>query len=128
MAADYVKVRAQHAGKKGPTLVTLVEARANAFKADWKHYTPPVPTFIGRREFRNVDLAELAKFIDWGPFFQAWELRPVSRYPGGSGGRRGGAQRPCRGARDAGRKIIEGRWLTANGGIGLFPAASVNRR
>jgi 5-methyltetrahydrofolate--homocysteine methyltransferase len=74
VAADYEKVRAQHAAKKGPTLISLEAARANAFKADWLHYTPPVPTFVGRREFRNVDLAELARYIDWGPFFQAWEL------------------------------------------------------
>ena len=74
VAADYEKVRAQHASKKGPKLVTLAAARANAFATDWTAYVPPVPTFVGRREFRNVDLAEIAKFIDWGPFFQAWEL------------------------------------------------------
>ena len=64
----------QHAGKKGPTLIPLAAARANAFKADWAHYAPPVPTFIGRREIRNVDLRELAPLIDWAPFFQTWEL------------------------------------------------------
>ena len=74
VAADYEKVRVQHAAKKGPTLVPLAAARANAFKADWAHYAPPVPMALGRREFRNVDLAELAQYIDWGPFFQAWEL------------------------------------------------------
>jgi 5-methyltetrahydrofolate--homocysteine methyltransferase len=74
VAADYEKVRAQHAGKKGPPLISLAAARANAFRADWTHYAPPVPMALGRREFRNVDLGELAKLIDWGPFFQAWEL------------------------------------------------------
>ena len=72
VAADYEKARVLHAGKKGPKLVTLAAARANAFAADWDKYLPPVPTFVGRREFRNVDLAEVAKHIDWGPFFQAW--------------------------------------------------------
>ncbi len=74
VAADYEKIRVQHAGKKGPTLITLAAARANAFATDWKAYAPPVPRAPGRREFRNVDLAEIARFIDWGPFFQAWEL------------------------------------------------------
>ncbi len=57
VAADYDKIRAQHAGKKGPTLMSLAAARANAFSADWTRYAPPVPTLVGRREFRNVDLA-----------------------------------------------------------------------
>jgi 5-methyltetrahydrofolate--homocysteine methyltransferase len=125
VAADYDKVRAQHAGKKGPTLIPLADARANAFKADWAHYQPPVPTFIGRREFRNVDLAELAKHIDWGPFFQAWELSgpfpailtdPIV----------GEAARNVHADGQAMLKqIIEGRWLTANGVVALLPANAV---
>ncbi len=74
VAADYERIRAQHAAKKGPALITLEAARANAFRADWAHYRPPVPTFVGRREFRNLDLRELVPLIDWGPFFQTWEL------------------------------------------------------
>ena len=46
---------------------------------DWAGYTPPKPKFIGRRVFRNYDLAELAACIDWGPFFQTWDL--AGRYP-----------------------------------------------
>ena len=102
VAADYEKVRVQHAGKKGPTLVSLPAARANAFRVDWAHYAPPVPMALGRREFRNVDLGEIAKCIDWGPFFQAWELS--GPYPGHSRRprrRRSGAQRVCRRAGDA---------------------------
>ena len=44
VAADYEKIRVQHASKKGPTLIPLAAARANAFRADWAHYAPPVPT------------------------------------------------------------------------------------
>src|SRR5689334_7666130 len=74
VASDYATIRAQHAGKRGPKLVTLEQARANAFAADWSSYEPPVPTFLGHRVLRDVPLAEIAGVIDWGPFFQAWEL------------------------------------------------------
>ncbi len=125
VAADYEKVRAQHAAKKGPTLVPLEVARANAFKADWTHYAPPVPMAIGRREIRNVDLAEIAQCIDWGPFFQAWELSgpfpailddPVV----------GEAARGVYAEGQAMLKdIVAGRWLTANGAVAIMPANSV---
>ena len=125
VAADYEKVRAQHAGKKGPALVSLAAARANAFKADWAHYVPPVPTFIGRREFRNVDLAEIARCIDWGPFFQAWELS--GPFPAIlDDAVVGEAARSVYAEGHAMLKdIIAGRWLTANGVILLLPANAV---
>ncbi len=125
VAADYDKVRAQHAGKKGPTLVSLAAARANAFKADWAHYTPPVPTFIGRREFRNVDLAAIARCIDWGPFFQAWELS--GPFPAIlDDAVVGEAARSLHAEGQAMLKsIIAGRWLTANGVVALLPANAV---
>ena len=53
-------------------LIPIGAARANAYRTDWALYVPPVPTFIGRRPFRNVDLKLLVPFIDWSPFFQAW--------------------------------------------------------
>jgi len=125
VAADYDRIRAQHAGRKGPALVSLEAARANAFRADWTHYAPPVPTFLGRREFRNVDLGLLARFIDWGPFFQAWELSgpfpailddPVVGEVARAVHAEGQAML---------RRIVEGRWLTANGAVLLLPANSV---
>ena len=64
--ADYARVREQHANKKATPLVTLAAARANKTPIDWAAYAPPRPKFIGRREFRNYDLAELAACIDWG--------------------------------------------------------------
>ena len=125
VAADYETVRRQHAGKKGPKLVTLAAARANAFATDWTAYRPPVPTFIGRREFRNVDLAEIAKFIDWGPFFQAWELS--GPYPAilddaivGEAARNVLAE-----GKAMLQQIIAGRWLVANGVVALLPANAV---
>jgi 5-methyltetrahydrofolate--homocysteine methyltransferase len=124
VAADYERIRAQHAGKKGPTLVTLAAARANAFATDWAGYVPPEPRMTGRREFRNVDLAEIARFIDWGPFFQAWELS--GPYPAilddpivGESARSVHAE-----GQAMLRKIVEGRWLTANGVMALWRARS----
>ncbi len=74
LKADYDRIRDQHANKKAQPLVTLAEARANRTPLDWANYTPPKPKFIGRRIFKNYDLNELATYIDWGPFFQTWDL------------------------------------------------------
>ncbi len=63
-------------GPKKETL-TLAEARAAGPKFDWSNYTPPVPSFTGTRTIKSPSLRELAKFIDWTPFFHAWELRGV---------------------------------------------------
>jgi len=124
VAADYERIRVQHAGKKGPSLVPIEAARANAFKADWAHYAPPVPTFIGRREIRNLDLRELVPLIDWAPFFQTWELS--GPYPAILDDPAVGSA--ARGALADGRamlkQIVDGRWLTANGVVALLPAAS----
>jgi 5-methyltetrahydrofolate--homocysteine methyltransferase len=125
VAADYEKIRAQHAGKKGPKLISLEAARANAFPTDWKTYSPPVPRATGRREFRNVDLAEIARFIDWGPFFQAWELS--GPYPAILDDAVVGdaARNLHREGQAMLRRIVEGRWLAANGVVGLWRANAV---
>jgi hypothetical protein len=94
VAADYARIREQHARRKGPALVALAQARANAFRTDWTAYAPPRPSFIGRREFRNVDLAQVAELIDWAPFFQTWELRGFSGDPRRPCRRRARARRP----------------------------------
>ena len=125
VAADYDRVRSQHAAKKGPALIPLAKARANAFKADWARYIPPKPAFPGRREIKHVDLAELARYIDWGPFFQTWELS--GPFPAilddalvGEAARNVFAE-----GQAMLKRIVEGRWLTANGVIALLPANSV---
>ncbi len=125
VAADYDRVRSQHAAKKGPALIPLAKARANAFKADWARYIPPKPAFPGRREIKHVDLAELARYIDWGPFFQTWELS--GPFPAilddaivGEAARNVFAE-----GQAMLKRIVEGRWLIANGVIALLPANSV---
>ena len=123
--SDYAKVREQHANKKQTPLWTLAKARANATSIDWASYQPPVPKFIGRRVFKNFDLAELAKFIDWGPFFQTWDL--AGPFPAILKDEVVGTE-AVRVYADAKRmltRLIEGRWLTASGVIGLYPANSV---
>jgi 5-methyltetrahydrofolate--homocysteine methyltransferase len=124
--ADYEKVRAQHANKKQVPLWPLARARANKTPIDWSSYVPPVPKFIGRRVFRNFDLTELAKYIDWGPFFQTWDL--AGPFPAilkdeivGTEAVRvyGDGQRML-------KRLIEGRWLSASGVVGFWPANTEN--
>ena len=124
--ADYAKVREQHANKKVTPLVSLAAARANKTPIDWAGYTPPKPKFIGRREFRNYDLAELAKCIDWGPFFQTWDL--AGPFPQILRDEVVGteAQRVFSDGKRLLHRLIEGRWLQANGVITLLPANTVD--
>jgi len=120
--ADYDKVRALHAGKKQTPLWPLAQARANATPIDWTGYAPKAPTFIGRRVFRNFDLAELVNYIDWGPFFQTWDL--AGPYPAILQDEVVGeqARKVFADGQALLRKIIDGRWLTANAVVGLYPA------
>jgi 5-methyltetrahydrofolate--homocysteine methyltransferase len=127
VSADYDRVRTQHANKKGTPLLTVAEARANKMKLDFSGDNAPVkPKFIGRRTFKNIDLALLADYIDWGPFFQTWDL--AGFYPAiledevvGDAARKVFAE-----AQAMLKKVIEGRWLTANGVVALMPANTVN--
>ena len=123
--ADYDKVRLQHANKKQVPLWPLARARANKTPVDWAAYQPTRPKFIGRRVFKNFDLAELAKYIDWGPFFQTWDL--AGPFPAILKDEIVGteAQRVFSDGKRMLQRIIEGRWLTANGIAALYPAASV---
>ncbi|WP_321946875.1 methionine synthase [Paraburkholderia sp. J10-1] len=126
LKTDYERIREQHANKKAQPLVTLEEARANKTKIDWANFQPVKPKFIGRRVFKNFDLNELANYIDWGPFFQTWDL--AGPYPqilndeivGES------ARRVFSDAKSMLARLIQGRWLQANGVIALLPANTVN--
>ena len=78
--AEYSKVaEAHHRAEADKQRLPLAKARANAHKIDWASYEPPKPSFLGTKVFENWDLAELARYIDWTPFFQTWELK--GRYP-----------------------------------------------
>ena len=119
LSADYDKVRTQHANKKKTPLWTLEQARANAAVVG---HAPVVPRTLGRRVFKNFDLAEIAQYIDWGPFFQTWDL--AGPYPAILDDEVVGveARKVLADAKLMLQKIIDGRWLQANGVMGLFPA------
>ena len=125
--ADYEKARQQHANKKGVPLLTLEQARANKMRLDFMGKNAPIkPKFIGRRVINNIDLALIAQYIDWGPFFQTWDL--AGFYPAiltdevvGDAATKVFAE-----AEIMLKKIIDGRWLTANGVVALLPANTVN--
>ncbi|MGJ8677572.1 MAG: methionine synthase [Akkermansiaceae bacterium] len=74
--AKHIKLR-DNFNKKEKTTISLAEARANQFKYDWENYHPAQPEFTGTRVFDQQSLRELAEYIDWTPFFHAWELRGV---------------------------------------------------
>ena len=126
LGADYDKVRQQHANKKQTPLWPLAKARANKTPISWDDYAPVAPKFIGRRVFRNFDLGELANYIDWGPFFQTWDL--AGAYPAILDDEVVGeqARKVFADAQAMLRKIVEGRWLSANAVVGLYPANRVN--
>ena len=120
--ADYDRVRHQHAHKKAVPLLSLERARANATPVAFGADTLPRPKFIGRRVFKNYDLAEIARYIDWGPFFQTWDL--AGPYPAILSDAVVGeeATRVFADAQAMLKKIVEGRWLTANAVMGIWPA------
>ncbi len=123
---EYEKVRTQHKNKKGTAkLLTLAEARANAYQTDWANYQPYQPELIGVRTLNNYPLDKIVPYIDWTPFFQAWEL--AGRYPAILQDEVVGetASQLFRDAQTMLKKIIEQKWLSANAVIGLFPANSV---
>ncbi len=134
------QMAAAYRSRQDMKLVPFREAQENRFQTDWAALEIPKPSFLGVRTLTSsplpsgegpgvsaeaISLEELAKYIDWSPFFWAWELR--GKFPDI-------LQHPQRGEEatklyDDGRKlldaIIENRWLTANGVYGFWPAASV---
>ena len=126
VAADYERVRAQHANKKGVTLVTLAEAQANRFawNAD-PAYAPIAPAKPGLHVLHDVDLSTLAEYIDWGPFFQTWDL--AGAFPKilddvvvGETARSVFAD-----GKAMLEKLIAEKWIKANAVFGLYPANTV---
>ena len=125
VSQEYERVREQHASKKGPEIIALADARANAPRIDWSGYVPPKPKFLGRRLFRNYGLAMIAKYIDWGPFFQTWDLHgPFPQVLADEVVGEHARQVFAEGEKMLERIIAE-RWLTANAAVAFFPANAV---
>jgi 5-methyltetrahydrofolate--homocysteine methyltransferase len=121
-AADYQHVRDVRAGKEASILLSLEDARANAFVADMSHKPPP-PEQPGLHVFEDWDLTDLRSVIDWTPFFRAWELH--GNYPAILDDEIVGESARSLFA-DANKmldQIIEEKWLTARGVVGLWPCA-----
>ncbi len=122
---EYEKVRKLHAGKKGQgPHHGYLEARKHGLKTDWENYLPPEPGFIGLKVLEDYPLAEIAKYIDWTPFFQTWEL--AGRYPKILDDEVVGveAKKLFVDAKAMLESIISEKWLKANAVFGLFPANS----
>jgi len=123
IAADYAKVREQHANKKGVQLVSLEAARANRFKpAD---AAPVKPKVSGVQALIGYDLAALVPFIDWAPFFQTWDL--AGSYPAILDDPKVGetARQVLKDGQAMLQRIVAEKWLGANGVFGIFPANAV---
>jgi 5-methyltetrahydrofolate--homocysteine methyltransferase len=120
---EYEKVAESHArAEDNKARTPIAQARENGLKLDFKNYTPPKPKFFGTRIFKNYDLSELAKTIDWSPFFQAWELK--GRFPHILEDDKYGAA--ARGLYEDAQKmldkIVREKWLEARAAIGFWPA------
>jgi len=123
---EYELMREQRSRRSaGRQTFTLQQARDNAFKGDWDNYTPPVPTFLGIKVFDDYSLEELSHYIDWTPFFHAWEL--AGKYPKILEDEIIGeeARRLFEDAQEMLKQIIDEKWLHARAVIGFFPANSL---
>jgi len=120
---EYVRIREQFGrAQEAKVRTPLPAARANRFAIDWQAWQAPTPSFLGTRVFSGWDLADLVRYIDWTPFFSAWEL--TGRYPAileddvvGEAARDLFAD-----AQVMLKKIVEERWFEARGVVGLWPA------
>ena len=124
--ADFASLRQRHAAKTDRPLVSLEGARANRTPIDWSTYQPPVPAMgTTTRAFEDYDLAELREYIDWQPFFNAWEMK--GRFPDILNNPASGetARKLYEDAQQMLDRLIKEKWLTANGVIGFFPANAV---
>jgi len=123
---EYTRMAESYArGQADKNRTSIADARANRLKLDWAGYTPKKPSFLGTRAFRSYDLSELARHIDWTPFFQAWELKGA--FPRILKDDKYGeaARHLYEDARNMLRQLVEEKWLTANGVVGFWPANSV---
>ncbi|WP_299749905.1 methionine synthase [Devosia sp.] len=126
--AEYAKAAAAHErAENDKQRLPLIKARANAFKPEWAGYTPPVPSFLGTRTFTDADfsLEELAKYIDWTPFFQTWELK--GRYPAILQDEKQGeaARQLFADAQAMLKLVIDEKWFQPRGVVGFWPANAV---
>ncbi len=121
---DYDALRARHAAKSDRPQLAYADAVANATPVDWEGYVPPVPKTPGVHVLEDYDLAELREFIDWQPFFNAWEMK--GKFPDilNSPSHGEAARKLYDDAQTMLDTLIAEKWLTARGVYGLWPANS----
>jgi len=122
---EYNTMREQRAKRSAKRKTfTLQQARDNGYKGDWENYTPPKPTFLGIKTFEDYSLAEISEYIDWTPFFHAWEL--AGKYPKILNDEVVGEEATTlfNDAQKMLKQIIDEKWLQARAVIGFFPANS----
>jgi 5-methyltetrahydrofolate--homocysteine methyltransferase len=122
---DYQALRERHAAKHDRPMLTLTKARENRTPIEWEGYEPPTPKRPGVTVFSDYDVAELREYIDWQPFFNAWEMK--GKFPDILNNPATGeaARKLYDDGQDMLDRMIKEKWLTANGVIGLFPANAV---
>lgn len=126
LKVEYEGVRERHKGRQAKTQwLTIEKARENKAPIDWANYTPVKPATLGVQVFNDYPLTEIVDYIDWTPFFIAWEL--AGRYPRILKDPTVGveASRLFDDAQAMLKKVIDEKWFSANGVIGIFPANSV---
>ncbi len=122
---DYVRIREQHANKKAAPTISLEAARKNHELIQWASYVPEKPKFIGRRIFKNFALSDIAKYIDWTPFFQTWDL--AGKFPAILDDEVVGIE-ACKVFEDAKvllDKLIKGQWIQADAVVAFYPANTI---
>ena len=113
-------------GKRKRASLTISKARENRTKIDWSTFEPTKPTFLGNRYFEDYDIAELARYIDWTPFFQTWQLH--GKYPAIFDDAIVGkeAKQLFDDANQLLQEIIDKKLLKAKAVVGFFPANSAD--
>jgi 5-methyltetrahydrofolate--homocysteine methyltransferase len=123
VTTEYIKLKEDFDNKKIiKQFLPFAEAQKNVAKINWSSYKPVAPTFTGTKQFENFDLADLRKYIDWQPFFIAWELH--GKFPQILSDEKVGVE-ATKLYNDANALldiIIAEKWLTAKGTVGFWPA------
>jgi 5-methyltetrahydrofolate--homocysteine methyltransferase len=120
---EYETLAKNHANQRsGGKRLSLAQARANRAKPDFANYVPPPPKFFGTRVYDNYDLKDLANYIDWGPFFQTWEL--AGPFPQILDDEKVGkaARDLYADAQNMLKRLVDEKWITARAVIGFWPA------
>ncbi len=123
---EYDTLRNQFLNKKGKELITYSEAVVSKEYFDWKNYVPVKPAIDGVKVFIDYDLATIARYIDWGPFFIAWEM--PGHFPAVLEDKIFGveANKLYKDAQKLVQQIVAEKWFSAKGVIGFWSAASNN--